>query len=110
MLYKNMVEGFLKMRQGRRASTTRARSMGTGMFDLITTAGMTFLPLVETSIRGREVFQGIPLIANPRVFTATWETGRFKDVSAQCGPGVTTSQSSRGCAFGDFDNDGDRDV
>src|SRR5436853_476548 len=36
--------------------------------------------------------------------------GRFKDVTAQCGPGVLTPHSSRGCAFGDFDNDGDIDV
>ena len=26
------------------------------------------------------------------------------------GPGVTAPHSSRGCAFGDFDNDGDIDV
>lgn len=36
--------------------------------------------------------------------------GRFRDVSAECGPGVLTPHSSRGCAFGDFDNDGDVDV
>jgi len=36
--------------------------------------------------------------------------GRFKDVTAQSGPGVLTPHSSRGCAFGDFDNDGDIDV
>jgi hypothetical protein len=36
--------------------------------------------------------------------------GRFKDVTAVCGPGVLTPHSSRGCAFGDFDNDGDIDV
>ncbi|HSB09155.1 MAG TPA: CRTAC1 family protein [Blastocatellia bacterium] len=36
--------------------------------------------------------------------------GRFKDVTAQCGMGVLTPHSSRGCAFGDFDNDGDIDV
>jgi predicted nucleotidyltransferase len=26
------------------------------------------------------------------------------------GPGVAAAHSSRGCAFGDFDNDGDLDV
>jgi hypothetical protein len=36
--------------------------------------------------------------------------GRFKDVTAGCGPGVLAPHSSRGCAFGDFDNDGDIDV
>jgi hypothetical protein len=36
--------------------------------------------------------------------------GRFKDVTMQAGPGVLSPKSSRGCAFGDFDNDGDVDV
>jgi hypothetical protein len=28
----------------------------------------------------------------------------------EAGPGITARDSSRGCAFGDFDNDGDMDV
>ncbi len=28
----------------------------------------------------------------------------------QAGPGVSALHSSRGCAFGDFDNDGDVDI
>ncbi|MGC1904707.1 MAG: CRTAC1 family protein [Candidatus Acidiferrum sp.] len=36
--------------------------------------------------------------------------GRFDDVSMQGGPGITVPVASRGCAFGDFDNDGDIDV
>jgi len=36
--------------------------------------------------------------------------GRFGDVSFDAGPGISTPSSSRGCAFGDFDNDGDIDV
>jgi enediyne biosynthesis protein E4 len=36
--------------------------------------------------------------------------GKFKDVSQELGPGVTERFSSRGCAFGDYDNDGDLDV
>jgi hypothetical protein len=36
--------------------------------------------------------------------------GRFEDVSLRSGPGVTALHSSRGCAFGDFDNDGGMDV
>jgi len=36
--------------------------------------------------------------------------GRFKDISEEAGPGITAPQVARGCAFGDFDNDGDVDV
>ena len=36
--------------------------------------------------------------------------GRIEDVSFQAGPGISTPSASRGCAFGDFDNDGNIDV
>ena len=36
--------------------------------------------------------------------------GHFEDVSFDGGPGISTPATSRGCAFGDFDNDGDIDV
>ncbi len=35
--------------------------------------------------------------------------GRFEDVSLEAGPGISVPTASRGCAFGDFDNDGDLD-
>src|SRR5262249_20719005 len=34
----------------------------------------------------------------------------FKDVSTEMGPGITERFSSRGAAFGDYDNDGDIDA
>jgi enediyne biosynthesis protein E4 len=36
--------------------------------------------------------------------------GKFDDVSLDLGPGITEQVPGRGCAFGDFDNDGDIDV
>jgi enediyne biosynthesis protein E4 len=36
--------------------------------------------------------------------------GRFRHVTAEVGGGLLLEKSSRGTAFGDYDNDGDRDV
>jgi VCBS repeat protein len=47
---------------------------------------------------------------NPRLMYRNMGNGRFKDVSAAMGPGITEHFSSRGAAFGDYDNDGDVDV
>ncbi|GAC1703055.1 MAG: CRTAC1 family protein [Candidatus Acidiferrum sp.] len=47
---------------------------------------------------------------NPRLVYKNLANGRFQDVSAEMGPGITEHFSSRGAAFGDYDNDGDIDV
>ncbi len=47
---------------------------------------------------------------NPRLLYKNMGDGRFKDVSAEMGPGISEHFSSRGAAFGDYDNDGDIDV
>ncbi len=47
---------------------------------------------------------------NPRLVYKNLGNGKFKDVSAEMGPGISEKFSSRGAAFGDFDNDGDIDV
>jgi enediyne biosynthesis protein E4 len=46
----------------------------------------------------------------PRVVFHNIDGTRFEEVTAASGPGATTPHSSRGAAFGDFDNDGDEDV
>ncbi|HEY8548582.1 MAG TPA: CRTAC1 family protein [Vicinamibacterales bacterium] len=46
----------------------------------------------------------------PRIVYRNLGNGRFQDVSASAGPGVTTPNLGRGCAFGDLDNDGRVDV
>src|SRR6266576_2509077 len=47
---------------------------------------------------------------NPRIVYRNMVNGHFTDVSAQMGPGITEKFSSRGAAFGDYDNDGDIDA
>ena len=46
----------------------------------------------------------------PRVLYRNLGNGRFEDVSAAAGPAIVAENLGRGCAFGDFDNDGDVDV
>ena len=46
----------------------------------------------------------------PRLVFRNLGNGRFEELLGQAGPGVDATHSSRGCAFGDFDNDGDVDI
>jgi hypothetical protein len=48
--------------------------------------------------------------AQQKLLYKNLRNGRFDDVSAQGGSGIMIPVASRGCAFGDFDNDGDVDV
>jgi hypothetical protein len=46
----------------------------------------------------------------PRMIFRNLGDGRFEELIEEAGPGVYARHSSRGCAFGDFDNDGDVDI
>jgi hypothetical protein len=46
----------------------------------------------------------------PRVVFRNLGNGQFEELLSQAGPGVDALHSSRGCALGDFDNDGDLDI
>jgi enediyne biosynthesis protein E4 len=62
---------------------------------------------VYPEIAGHDVGQ---TYKNPRIVYQNLGNGQFKDVSAMMGPGISERFSSRGAAFGDYDNDGDVDV
>jgi hypothetical protein len=47
---------------------------------------------------------------SPKIVFRNLGDFRFEDVSPRSGPGAITPHSSRGVAFGDYDNDGDLDV
>jgi hypothetical protein len=47
---------------------------------------------------------------NPRLVYRNLGNGRFKDVSSTMGPGISEHFSSRGAAFGDYDNNGAMDA
>lgn len=46
----------------------------------------------------------------PRIVFRNLGNGRFEELMGGAGPGIEALHCSRGCAFGDFDNDGDMDV
>jgi hypothetical protein len=46
----------------------------------------------------------------PRVVFRNLGNGTFEELLDEAGPGISAPHCSRGCAFGDFDNDGDLDV
>ena len=54
-------------------------------------------------------FPNIPM-AMPRLLFRNLGDGKFEELSSIAGTGVTARHCSRGCAFGDFDNDGDVDI
>ena len=62
---------------------------------------------VYPEIAGHAIGQ---MFKNPRLVYRNLGNGQFKDVSSSMGSGINERYSSRGAAFGDFDNDGDIDV
>ncbi|HEY1496219.1 MAG TPA: CRTAC1 family protein [Candidatus Solibacter sp.] len=49
-------------------------------------------------------------LKTPRVVFRNLGGGHFEELIGQGGPGIEAVHASRGCAFGDFDNDGDVDI
>jgi hypothetical protein len=60
----------------------------------------------------REVEKVLPQLPykGPRILFRNLGDGRFEELVEEAGPGIAALHSSRGCAFGDFDNDGDLDI
>jgi hypothetical protein len=88
---------------------TRYTSWGAGMVDLDNDGSPEIL-FVTGSVYP-EVERTLPQYPykTPRVLFRNLGNGAFEEIE-QAGEGITTPHSSRGCAFGDFDNDGDLDV
>jgi hypothetical protein len=49
-------------------------------------------------------------LKTPRVIFRNLGNGKFEEFIDDAGPGIAAPHCSRGCAFGDFDNDGDLDI
>ncbi len=112
VLYRNDGKGYFNdstIRAGLGVET-RYVGWGTGMIDLdndghpdlfVVTGGV--YPEVERS-------QPAYPFHTPRLVFRNLGDGRFEELIEEAGPGVAAAHASRGCAFGDFDNDGDVDV
>jgi hypothetical protein len=73
-----------------------------GWMDLLWVNGSVY-PEVEKYFQQYKHF-------NPRILLRNLGKGTFADYSSRGGSGITDRHSSRGCAFGDFNNDGAIDV
>ncbi len=89
---------------------TRFVSWGAGIVDLDNN-GQPDLFWVTGSVYP-EVEKKLPQYPyrTPAVLFRNLGSGRFEELFTEAGPGIAAPHSSRGCAFGDFDNDGDLDI
>ena len=74
-----------------------------GWKDIVVANGHVYPHLIPAPVEGEQYHQ-------PRLLLRNLGNGRFADVSAESGPGMSEKISSRGLATGDLDNDGDVDM
>ena len=89
---------------------TRYICWGAGIVDL-DNDGWPDLFMVTGSVYP-EVAKKLPQypFKGPRAVFRALGKGQFEELIDEAGPGVAAMHCSRGCAFGDFDNDGDLDI
>ncbi len=97
-------------RQAGLAVENRFVCWGAGMVDLDNNGWPDLF--VVTGHVYPEVEKKLPRYAfrSPRLLFRNLGNGKFEELLDAAGAGVAEAHSSRGCAFGDFDNDGDLDV
>lgn len=112
VLYRNDGKGNFDdvTRTSRVGVETRYICWGAGMVDL-DNDGYPDLFMVTGNVYP-EVERTLPQYANktPRAVFRNLGNNTFEELVEAAGPGVAEAHCSRGCAFGDFDNDGDVDI
>jgi len=112
VLYRNDGKGYyddFTIRAGIGVET-RYVGWGTGIVDL-DNDGLPDVFITTGSVYP-EVEKKLPTYPfhTPRLVFRNLGDGRFEELIEEAGSGVSDAHCSRGCAFGDFDNDGDMDV
>jgi len=111
-LYKNLGDGTFEDHTyiSGLGVNTRLLGWGVGFFDMdndgwldILVANGHVYPEVSSSKTEAPYAEHKYLYRNLR-------NDRFEDVTEKSGPGIIASAAARGCAFGDYDNDGDLDI
>jgi enediyne biosynthesis protein E4 len=110
-LYHNLGKGQFEdvTAQAGLATERRFISWGTCLVDLDNDGYPDILSVTGTVYPELEpVYPKYPR-RGPRLIFRNQGNGRFVELGEEAGPGISARHVSRGCAFGDFDNDGDLD-
>jgi enediyne biosynthesis protein E4 len=89
---------------------TRYLGWGCGFFDMDNDGWLDILVCNGHVYPEVEQLRTEAAYAQRKLLYRNLRNGRFEDVSMQAGPAISTPAPGRGCAFGDFDNDGDIDI
>jgi enediyne biosynthesis protein E4 len=111
-LYHNLGNGNFEdvTSQAGLAMERRFISWGTGMLDLDNDGYPDIFLVTGTVYPELEpVYSKYPR-RGPRLLFRNQGNGKFVQLGDAAGPGISARHVSRGCAFGDFDNDGDLDI
>ena len=112
VLYRNNGKGAFRRRDAARAASGSRRATSAGArasSTSTTTATPTCSSSPASSIRKSSEAAAVS-DKTPHVVFRNLGDGTIRGALDEAGPGVAAPHSSRGCAFGDFDNDGDVDV
>ena len=91
---------------------TRFVSWGAGIVDLDNDGRPDLFWVTKASVypEVRKETASVSHYRTPPILFRNLGNGRFEELFDEAGPALAARHSSRGCAFGDFDNDGDLDI